>query len=232
MDFGPIPFKCYNTWNNGYEFVFLVNDATLEAFNVIGLTLHDKIKIVKDKIECWSKQRRSNGSNMIEVLMGRVNELEALAKLTKLQPDILENICSERLEVIHELDKLERDESIDLKQKSRVKWDVEGDKNSKFFHSLIKQRQKDQMINGIKINEKWITTPDVIKNTFLKFYKVAYLAYITQAFRDSIMPKGVVSAFLTLRPKVSNPSFIKDYHTIFLISATSEVITKILTSIL
>ncbi|GKD42482.1 hypothetical protein Tco_1267127, partial [Tanacetum coccineum] len=46
----------------------------------------------------------------------------------------------------HELDNLEKLVSMDLIQKARIRWDVEGDENSKFFHGIINLKRKSQSI--------------------------------------------------------------------------------------
>ncbi|GJX74801.1 hypothetical protein Tco_0313396 [Tanacetum coccineum] len=62
-------------------------------------------------------------------------------------------------------------ESFDLFQKARVKWDIKGDENSKFFHGLIKQKRRAQMIHGIMKEGVWIFDPSQIKEEFLDFFK-------------------------------------------------------------
>ncbi|GJT69786.1 hypothetical protein Tco_1029072 [Tanacetum coccineum] len=46
----------------------------------------------------------------------------------------------------HELDNLEKLVSMNLIQKARIRWDVEGDENSKFFHGIINSKRKSQSI--------------------------------------------------------------------------------------
>ncbi|GKB17044.1 RNA-directed DNA polymerase, eukaryota, reverse transcriptase zinc-binding domain protein [Tanacetum coccineum] len=53
-----------------------------------------------------------------------------------------------RVTTWQELDNLEKLESMDLLQKARVRWDVEGDENSKFFHGVINSKRKSQTIQG------------------------------------------------------------------------------------
>ncbi|GKC88459.1 hypothetical protein Tco_1149108 [Tanacetum coccineum] len=53
---------------------------------------------------------------------------------------------------IQELEDLEKLESMDLVQKSSVKWEVEGDENLKFFHGLINFIRKSQMVQGIMLD--------------------------------------------------------------------------------
>ncbi|GJS56778.1 RNA-directed DNA polymerase, eukaryota, reverse transcriptase zinc-binding domain protein [Tanacetum coccineum] len=52
-----------------------------------------------------------------------------------------------RIKLLQEVDRLDTFESFDLFQKARVKWDIEGDDNSKNFHRMIKQKRRAQMIH-------------------------------------------------------------------------------------
>ncbi|GJT96325.1 putative ribonuclease H protein [Tanacetum coccineum] len=45
----------------------------------------------------------------------------------------------------------------------KIKWDVEGDENSKFFHSYIKRRNYKSNIRGLTVNGLWCEDPSTIK---------------------------------------------------------------------
>lgn len=53
---------------------------------------------------------------------------------------------------------LERKHSLMLRQKSRVKWDVEGDENKAYFHSLFKRRNSRNSLGGVMSNGVWIVS--------------------------------------------------------------------------
>lgn len=61
-----------------------------------------------------------------------------------------------RISRLHELNNIEKLESMDLTQKARVKLDVEGNENSKFFHGIINLRIKSQMIQDVMHQGDWI----------------------------------------------------------------------------
>lgn len=46
--------------------------------------------------------------------------------------------------------------SLSLKQKSRVKWAVDGDENSRYFHVVLRGRLKKNAIHGLSVNGNWV----------------------------------------------------------------------------
>ncbi|GKD16537.1 putative RNA-directed DNA polymerase, eukaryota, reverse transcriptase zinc-binding domain protein [Tanacetum coccineum] len=77
---------------------------------------------------------------------------------------------------LHEIDKLYSFEAMDTIQNARIKWDVEGDENSKFFLSLINKKCKNNSIDGIIHEGEWVTDPHQIKEVFLDFSKQKFQA--------------------------------------------------------
>ncbi|XP_071727700.1 uncharacterized protein [Rutidosis leptorrhynchoides] len=70
-----------------------------------------------------------------------------------------------------ERDELLKREATDMIQKSRVKWDVEGDENSKFFHCSLKRKHNYQNINGLMVDGSWVSDPFAIKQLFFDHFK-------------------------------------------------------------
>ncbi|GJT51302.1 putative RNA-directed DNA polymerase, eukaryota, reverse transcriptase zinc-binding domain protein [Tanacetum coccineum] len=64
----------------------------------------------------------------------------------------------------------------DEAQKAKVKWDIEGDENTAFFHGLLKQRRRLKMVYGIMHDGEWCTDPELVKRTFLEFYRDKFAA--------------------------------------------------------
>ncbi|GKF78300.1 hypothetical protein Tco_0230770 [Tanacetum coccineum] len=111
-----------------------------------------------------------------------------------------------RLILLQEIEKIDKFASMDIIQKAHVKWDLEGDENSKFFHGLINQKRRNQMINGIMVTLEEIKEavwdcgsskapgPDGYSFAFVKTYwgtiqKDLY-DFVNLFFASCVMPNG------------------------------------------
>nr|GEU31507.1 putative RNA-directed DNA polymerase, eukaryota, reverse transcriptase zinc-binding domain protein [Tanacetum cinerariifolium] len=65
-------------------------------------------------------------------------------------------------------------EAVDVFQKSKVKWAIEGDENSCFFHGIINKRRSQSAIRGIFVNGAWQTDPHTVKEAFLNHFAVRF----------------------------------------------------------
>nr|GEX84744.1 RNA-directed DNA polymerase, eukaryota [Tanacetum cinerariifolium] len=54
----------------------------------------------------------------------------------------------------------------DYIQKAKVKWAVEGDENSNFFHEVINKKRSSMTIRGIFIDAEWVSNPAKVKAMF------------------------------------------------------------------
>ncbi|GJT42188.1 putative RNA-directed DNA polymerase [Tanacetum coccineum] len=63
----------------------------------------------------------------------------------------------------------------DLKQKCRIRWAVEGDENSWFFHSILKHKFAKGSIKGIHLNGTWVDSPSVIKQAALEHFASRFM---------------------------------------------------------
>nr|GEZ97017.1 RNA-directed DNA polymerase, eukaryota, reverse transcriptase zinc-binding domain protein [Tanacetum cinerariifolium] len=103
-------------------------------------------------------------------------------------------------------------EDRDYRQKAKIRWAVEGDENSKFFHGIVNKKRSSLSIRGILVDGEWVSDPIRVKEEFhLHFAK-----------------RGCNSLFVALIPKNSNPKFVTDYRPISLIGCLYKVVTKIL----
>ncbi|GKB12868.1 RNA-directed DNA polymerase, eukaryota, reverse transcriptase zinc-binding domain protein [Tanacetum coccineum] len=144
--------------------------------NGFPIKCHDKFRILKSKIRQWNNNNKSLDKNKKTAAIEELSFIEKKIDAGSATHSDTEN----RLTLLHELEDIDKFASMDLIQKARVKWDIEGDKNSKFFHGLINQKRRNQIINGIMVEGIWITDPILIKDAFFQFYNDKFQAQDSQ----------------------------------------------------
>ncbi|XP_071718682.1 uncharacterized protein [Rutidosis leptorrhynchoides] len=196
------------------------------------------------KIKTWVKNIREVDSSFKKEYQDQLDRIKAAIDAVATNDSDSDTL----IDLYGKIEHIQNIEDQDVVQKARVKWDIEGDENSRVFHGLINHRLNNQMIKGITINGDWMTDPLVVKDVFLEFFKAKFsrgthtveapnFLHVnrldihdvdmleTVVFR---MPKGASSTFVTLIPKISNPTCFKDYRPISLIGIQYKIIIKIL----
>ncbi|XP_022003879.2 uncharacterized protein LOC110901355 [Helianthus annuus] len=169
QDFGPVPFKFYNSWIGSKELDDIVKknvvqQATLQKGDIV---LAKTLKSIKSDIKSWRVVTHRQEMQVMEDLGREAERLEKLAETTSLNAEEKQL----RAEIRVQLKRMEIAKIKDLYQKSRVKWIKDGDENTKFFHGVINTNISRSRINGIVINGVWVTDPIIIKEHICKWFK-------------------------------------------------------------
>nr|GFA47597.1 RNA-directed DNA polymerase, eukaryota [Tanacetum cinerariifolium] len=59
-------------------------------------------------------------------------------------------------------------------QKSKIRWAIEGDENTKFFHGIINKKRSQLVIRGVLNDGVWQTEPGVVKEAFQKHFEARF----------------------------------------------------------
>nr|GEY45491.1 RNA-directed DNA polymerase, eukaryota, reverse transcriptase zinc-binding domain protein [Tanacetum cinerariifolium] len=187
VDFGQTPFRIFHSWFDRIDFEKVVidkwNDITREVLDHTK-SLHTKLKDLKSHLKIWYSHTKEVETSKMNLLLADMRNLdqkndEGLAS---------DKDKSSRISKLQELDYFEKMNCLDLMQKARVKWEVEGDENFKFFHGLINLTRKSQSIHGIMHEGVWLSDPKDIKEAFLNFYKKKFSCHDSQVSFPSFMP--------------------------------------------
>lgn len=83
-----------------------------------------------------------------------------------------------------------------LFQKARIKWTLEGDLNSRFFHKWINLRFKHNEIDGIWANGLWVDSVQGVKQTIFNHFKAHFDSpqVIRPTLHLSLLPRRLDSA--------------------------------------
>ncbi|GJS68304.1 RNA-directed DNA polymerase, eukaryota [Tanacetum coccineum] len=85
--------------------------------------------------------------------------------------DMSSETLEERMNIMHKLTALKNIDSLELAQKAKIKWSIEGEENSKYFHGIINKQRNNLAFRGILVDGAWIEDPKVMKNEFLTHFK-------------------------------------------------------------
>ncbi|GJR30236.1 hypothetical protein Tco_1106468 [Tanacetum coccineum] len=125
-----------------------------------------KFKFLKGKIREWLKiyKSKNGGSGILKEELNRID-----ADIDKgLASDI---IINRRMEVIKSIQYLDKIHVMDLAQKAKVKWAIEGDENSRYFHGVLNKKRSQSNIRGIMVDGKWQDNPKVVKSEFFLHFR-------------------------------------------------------------
>lgn len=153
IDFGPKPFRVFDVWLDDVEVENIVKASceTPVKSNRPDCIFRDKLKNVKNALKHWSKQKFRTMELEIEESRKEAMEWEAKAECRKLNETELNTWLEARCKWLEK----DMQKATIPKQKARIKWDIEGNKNTKFFHSMIKTRNNKNNIRGLLVNGVW-----------------------------------------------------------------------------
>ncbi|GKD71208.1 hypothetical protein Tco_1325298 [Tanacetum coccineum] len=81
---------------------------------------------------------------------GMISDIDKLLD----QGGVTDDVLLSRMEDMKQLQELNSSVNCDFVQKAKVRWAIEGDKNSKFFHGIINRKRANLSVKGMSINLK------------------------------------------------------------------------------
>ncbi|GJT94905.1 RNA-directed DNA polymerase, eukaryota, partial [Tanacetum coccineum] len=169
FDYGPTPFRFFHYWFEMEGFSKIVEDAWRECprdesnamINMMG-----KLKYLKTKIREWNKTNMLCVKNVKAKYKVDLEDVEAIID----NGNGNEEVVNKRAEIVNNLQSIDKLHSLETAQKVKVKWSVEGDENSSFFHGMLNKKRNLLNIRGIMIDGIWIDNPNRVKREFFNHF--------------------------------------------------------------
>ena len=125
------------------------------------------MKFIKACIRQWSLSNGVINAKKIQDLKRELNALEAGINDRTLSQAEVEHKKSLQEQLWYAANAYESM----LRQKARVKWLKEGDRNSAYFHKMINHRRRHNAIQGLIIDGVWVHDPSSVKNEAFNHFK-------------------------------------------------------------
>ncbi|KAK3200499.1 hypothetical protein Dsin_023914 [Dipteronia sinensis] len=131
-----------------------------------GIVLRSKLKAVKGIIKKWH-QKKDSSNRSFKPLTKRLAGIENSALLNGWTAALRQ----ERERIIADMWKIIRIEERDWRQKSRVKWLLEGDKNTRYFHNVANARRRGNFVGDLVYNGAILSAPELVRNGALEYFQ-------------------------------------------------------------
>lgn len=156
---GKRPFRFETFWLRDLGFIKKMEEWWLQSTAEGKGRMHTfqlKLKELKGKIKKWNKEEFGN---ILEDKQKLEGEMESIQQKMILEGRTEESIREEGV-ILGKLEERRKQEEVLWRQKSRIKWLREGERNTKFFHqAMIKHRQTNKILsikdkNGNRVVEQ------------------------------------------------------------------------------
>ncbi|GJY79631.1 probable indole-3-pyruvate monooxygenase YUCCA5 [Tanacetum coccineum] len=147
--------------------VVMESPAEIKDIDSSGESFKSKLQHLKSSIRKWRSDIQGVESAATVKLRGKLDALDNKAEVGPLT----HTDATARIDIVRELTSLERTKVMDLRQKAKVRWALDGDENSHLFHGMLNSKLNHSRINWLNILGSWITNPVLIKNRIYQLYE-------------------------------------------------------------
>nr|GEV56352.1 RNA-directed DNA polymerase, eukaryota [Tanacetum cinerariifolium] len=187
---------------------------------------------LKLAIKQWLKADKQDVHVLKASILQQLSDLDK--KLDKGESN--EELLLQRAKLLKDLHDLNTTTMIDMAQKAKVRWSIEGDENSKFSHGIINKKRSQLAIrrvlfeNMLLADQKDDLERDVTHDEIriASIIKNDVIAAVTHFFNTSNFPRGCNSSFIALIPKSQDAKVVKEIQPISLVGCMYKIIAKIL----
>ncbi|GJR30323.1 RNA-directed DNA polymerase, eukaryota [Tanacetum coccineum] len=170
FDYGPTPFRFYHYWCEMEGFNKMVEDAWIEASvdesNAMS-KLMKKLKLLKQKIREWNKGNMKSSKNRKVKL---TEELKAVDDIID-KGEGSDGAVKKRMDILKSIQDIDKIQSLEMAQKAKIKWSIEGDENTSFYHGVLNKKRNQLNIRGIMVEGAWADNPQRVKNELFHHFR-------------------------------------------------------------
>nr|GEW42984.1 RNA-directed DNA polymerase, eukaryota [Tanacetum cinerariifolium] len=169
-DYGPSPFRFFHSWfaMEGSNYFVETTWKSLNIFEPNGLIrLKKKLQALKIAIKAWSKEANKRSNDRKINIKQNLSEVDKLIDQGKSNDEIL----IKTITLLNDIQELNNRNAMEISQKAKIRWSIEGDENSKYFHGIMNKKRSQLAIHGTLSNREWISEPHRVKNEIFTRFK-------------------------------------------------------------
>nr|GEV97068.1 RNA-directed DNA polymerase, eukaryota, reverse transcriptase zinc-binding domain protein [Tanacetum cinerariifolium] len=99
------------------------------------------------------------------------------------------DVLNQRAHLVKSLNELNNLEALDTTQKEKVRWSIEGDENTNYFHGVLNNKRSQLVIRGVLVDGDWIKEPQKVKHEFYSHFADRWRGWIQGCLKS---PMGLV----------------------------------------
>nr|GEX03544.1 nucleotide-binding alpha-beta plait domain-containing protein [Tanacetum cinerariifolium] len=124
----------------------------------------NRLKYLKEKIRIWARLHKESLNSRKRILKAKLADLDGV--IDKGDAD-----GHWRWEVVRLIQEVEKVDAMEVAQKAKIKWSIEGDENSKYYHSVLNKQRGRLTIREVLVDGIWMESPHLVKHEFFKHFK-------------------------------------------------------------
>ncbi|XP_019435293.1 PREDICTED: uncharacterized protein LOC109341779 [Lupinus angustifolius] len=180
-------FKFQKMWLQNTDCKRLIKDSgQSELIGCPMFILSQKLKRLKKELKHWNYNVFGNIHHMVKMATTNLNYIQKNINDMGVDEALLDHEAIAQSELLRALSV----EEVFWKEKARINWHIDGDRNTSFFHKTTSIRQKTKTLSMLRVGDTTITEQQDIADHVLQYYTNLFdspnLAFPNELFRKVI----------------------------------------------
>nr|GEX56738.1 RNA-directed DNA polymerase, eukaryota, reverse transcriptase zinc-binding domain protein [Tanacetum cinerariifolium] len=178
-----------------------------------------KLKYLKEKIQIWARLHKESLNSRKSILKAELANFDGI--IDKGEGSDADG--HRRREVVRLIQEMEKVDAMEVAQKAKIKWSIEGDENSKYYQGVFNKKRGRLTIRGVLVDGIWMESPHLVKHEFFEHFRKAPISLIGSLYKviakvlanrlvtdlDDIVDE-IQSAFVTDRQILDDPFILNE----------------------
>lgn len=164
VDRGPTPWRFEDMWLHNTNILELMKEwwNSFSFFGDSGFVLAKKFQALKEMLRTWNRIDRKCDQKLVEIAL--LDQSEDLNEGLVLSQE------AKRNHLKMEYENLADRQEIHYRQKSRIQWQMDGERNTKYYHRIVNNRRRRRNtfaslnINGVMVDDKQAIREEIVSH--------------------------------------------------------------------